>query len=116
MTCNLRTVNPSLRTVKTFTDRTNCTDRKAIAPLSNFTSKSDNSLSVANNMQFTERKTLPYGPYELYRPKAKFTDRYSAGILDNPQYRLLTRLLYKCLVSVFILCDRFQALNLNAIW
>ena len=36
-------------------------------------------------MQFTDRKTLPYGPYELYGPKAKFTDRYSAGILDNPQ-------------------------------
>ena len=29
-------------------------------------------------MQFTERKILPY------EPKAKFTDRYSAGILDNP--------------------------------
>ena len=28
-------------------------------------------------MQFTDRKTLPY------EPKAKFTDRYSAGILDN---------------------------------
>ena len=36
-------------------------------------------------MQFTDRKTLPYGPYELYGPNAKFTDRYSAGILDNPQ-------------------------------
>ena len=29
-------------------------------------------------MQFTDRKILPY------EPKAKFTDRYSAGILDNP--------------------------------
>ena len=85
MTCNLRTVNSSWRTVKNFTDRTNCTDRKEIAPLSNFTSKAENSLSIANDMQFADRKTLPYGPYELYGPKAKFTDRYSAGILDNPR-------------------------------
>ena len=41
MTCNLRTVNSSLRTVKNFTDRTNCTDPKDIAPLSNFTSKAE---------------------------------------------------------------------------
>ena len=27
-------------------------------------------------------------PYELYGPKAKFTDSYSAGILDNPPYSL----------------------------
>ena len=86
MTCNLRTVNSSLRTVKNFTVRTNCTDRKEIAPLSNFTSKTENSLSVANNMQLTDRKYLPYGPYELYGPKPKFTDRYSAGILDNPRW------------------------------
>ena len=33
-------------------------------------------------MQFTDRKTLPY------EPKAKFTDRYSAGILDNPHLHL----------------------------
>ena len=85
MTCNLRTVNSSLRNVNNFTVRTNCTDRKEIAPLSNFTSKTENGLSVANNMQFTDRKNIPYGPYELYGPNAKFTDRYSAGILDNPQ-------------------------------
>ena len=32
------TVNSSLPTVKNFTDRTNCTDRKEIAPLYDFTS------------------------------------------------------------------------------
>ena len=79
MTCNLRTVNSSLRNVNNFTVRANCTDRKEIAPLSNFTRKAENILSVVNDMQFTDRKTLPYGPYELYGPKAKFTDRYSAG-------------------------------------
>ena len=90
MTCNLRTVNSSLRTVKNFTDRTNCTDRKDIAPLSNFTSKAENILSVANDMQIPDRKLFLtdreqlYRSYELYGPKPKFTDRYSAGILDNP--------------------------------
>jgi len=33
MTGYLRTVNSFLRTVKSFTDRTNCTDRKATEPL-----------------------------------------------------------------------------------
>ena len=56
MTCNLRTVNSSWRTVNNFTVRTNCTDRKDIAPLSNFTSKAENILSVANDMQLTDRK------------------------------------------------------------
>ena len=56
MKCNLRTVNTSLRTVKTFTVRTNCTDRKYIAPHSNFTSKAENIISVANDMQLTDRK------------------------------------------------------------
>ena len=49
MTCNLRTV-------KNFTDRTNCTDRKEIAPLYDFTSKDKNILSVANDMQLKDRK------------------------------------------------------------
>ena len=78
MTCNLRTVNSSLRTVKSFTDRTSCTDRKDIGPLSNFTSKAkrkySNIPSVHNNMQFADRKLFMmdreelYGPYELYGP------------------------------------------------
>ena len=49
MTCNLRTV-------KNFTDRTNCTDRKEIAPLYDFTSKDKNIPSVANDMQLKDRK------------------------------------------------------------
>ena len=56
MTCNLRTENSSLRTVKNFTDRTNCTDRKEITPLYDFTSKAKNILSVANDMQLKDRK------------------------------------------------------------
>ena len=49
MTCNLRTV-------KNFTDRTNCTDRKEIAPLYDFTSKAKNILSVANDVWLSNRK------------------------------------------------------------
>ena len=56
MTCNLRTVNSSLRTVKNFTDRTNCTYRNDIGPLYNVTSKAENLPGVANDMQFTDRK------------------------------------------------------------
>ena len=36
--------------------RTVRTDRKDIAPLSNLTSKAENILSVANDMQSTDRK------------------------------------------------------------
>ena len=50
------TVNSSLPTVKNFTDRTNCTDRKEIAPLYDFTSKDKNIPSVANDMQLKDRK------------------------------------------------------------
>ena len=46
----------SLRTVRNFTDRTNCTDRKDIGPLSNLTSKAENIISVTNDTQFTDRK------------------------------------------------------------
>ena len=60
MTCNLRTV-------KNFTVRTNCTDRKDIAPLSNYSRKAENILNVVNGMQFTDRKTLPSGPLETLR-------------------------------------------------
>ena len=56
MTCNLRTENSSLRTVKNFMDRTNCTDRKEIAPLYDFTSKARNILSVANDVWLSNRK------------------------------------------------------------
>ena len=38
MIYNLRTGNASLRTVNSFTDRTNCTDRKDIGPHYNFNS------------------------------------------------------------------------------
>ena len=44
-----------------------CTDRKEIVPLSNFTSKAENILSVANDMQIPDRKTHPYGPLESSR-------------------------------------------------
>ena len=43
-------------------------------------------------MQFTGRKSLPY------EPKAKFTDRYSAGILDNP--RNLTLVFFLQVVAI----------------
>ena len=45
MTCNLRTVKSSLRTVNSLTDRMNCTDRKATRPLLEL-----------ENMQFTDCK------------------------------------------------------------
>ena len=102
MTCNLRTVNSSLQTVRNFTGRTNCTDRKSLAgPLYDFTGKAKNILSVANDMQFTDRKTLPY------EPKAKFTDRYSAGILDNPHVRTCSRevVLFFLTRSAHVDCD-----------
>ena len=50
--------------------RTNCTDRKDITPLPNFTSKAENILSVANDMQFTTvNSSLP--------TVKNFTDRTS---------------------------------------
>ena len=61
---------PSLRTVISFTDRTNCVDRKATCPSKNISRDK----SVDNDMQFTDRKLFPmncqefYGPYQLYKP------------------------------------------------
>jgi len=75
MTCSLRTVNSVLRSLKTFTDHMNCTDRTNwMNPSKNIRAKQRNIPSVDNDMQFTNRKLFLtvrqnlHGPYKLYGP------------------------------------------------
>ena len=53
---------------------------KLYKPLSQI--RSENILSVLNEMQFTDRIRTEKGLYDLYRPYGLFSDRISLSILD----------------------------------
>ena len=68
---------------------------KLYKPLSQI--RSENILSVLNEMQFTDRIRTEKCLYDLYRPYGLFSDRISLSILDMSAYKV-----HRCIVREII--------------
>ena len=90
MRCNIRTVTGILRSVRALNDRYGSNESLSLLPLS-LTSNVFFFLSIPNEMQntirelyYTERKGT-YDPHGWDKLNPCLTDRYNAGVLDNPR-------------------------------
>ena len=91
MRCNIRTVTGILRSVRALNDRYGSNESLSLLPLSLTSNEGFFFPSIPNEMQntirelyYTEQKGT-YDPHGWDKLNLCLTDRYNAGVLDNPQ-------------------------------